>query len=457
MITIIEPKRHIIGLLSKPKDKDNVNFRLMRYILKVECDGVCLLHNVITGQLVVLDELEKDVLKQLPQTYTSVMEQLVDCHYLVPQDFDEHRQVKNIRYILQKMHTSKQSSQIRHYTILPTTACNARCYYCFEQGVKTSTMSENIADEVVEFIASQYVEGNTVSIMWFGGEPTVAVNRIDQISKGLQKRNIRYRSTMVSNAFLFDAGMVTKAKSLWNLKRIQVAVDGVGDSYRKTKNFVNINEDPYERVMRNVELLIDNGIRVDLRMNFDLENYLQFNDLLNEVSVRFKSNNLLQVYAFPVIGDYPGSDGIVRHGNNNWLNKTTVMLNNHAREVGYYFPKRSLPYLSYIGCGASDDCAITINADGLLVECPEQFENNQAVGSVQEGIIDYESVKKWKEVADYKKCVDCVFYPKCFRLKKCSAGDNCYFSDRNEQYIITIKQEYNNWKKAHKQEDKNVV
>lgn len=453
MRTIVEPQKHINDLWSEQNNRENLNFRLMRYVLKVESDDAFLLHNVVTGQLVVLDKSEIDILNRLPLQYTSIMKQLVDGHYLVPQDFDEHRQVKNIRYILQKLYTSNQNKTIQHYIILPTTACNARCYYCFERGIKTTTLSENSANDIVEFICRQYVEGGTISIMWFGGEPTVAANRIDQISKGLHKKNIHYRSTMVSNAFLFDKEMVNRAKNLWNLKRIQIAVDGIGKTYDKIKSFINVKEDPYERVMHNVGLLIDAGIRVDLRMNFDLGNYLEFKDLLNEVSVRFGSNNLLQVYAFPVIGDYPGTDGIVHHGSDNWLNETAVMLNDYARETGLYFPNINLPYLSYMGCGATDDHAITINAEGFLVKCPEQLENGQAVGSVKDGITNHVLVQKWKEVADYQKCIDCVFYPKCFRLRKCSAGDKCYFADRNKQFVSSVKQKYIEWKKTLKQED----
>jgi len=264
--------------------------------------------------------------------------------------------------------------------------------------------------------------------------------------EGLRAKGIKYRSTMVSNAFLFDKDMVDKAKTLWNLKRIQISVDGIEKTYNKVKNYKNNKENAYERVLHNVGLLIDNEIFVDLRMNFDLSTYSEFEKLLDEVAVRYPSNKYLQVYAFPVIGEYVDHNGNLRHGDDKWLNDTTVRLNNLARKRGLYHSKNELPKLSYHGCGADDDHAVTINARGLLVECPERFEDDQRVGSVTEGITDLITVQSWKEVADHHKCIDCIFFPRCFRLRKCSAGDRCYFQDRNLQFYEAVKNKYFDWK-----------
>jgi len=63
-------------------------------------------------------------------------------------------------------------NDITSYTILPTTGCNARCYYCFEHGSKVMTMTRETAGEVVRFITEHCGPKKTVAIMWFGGEPT---------------------------------------------------------------------------------------------------------------------------------------------------------------------------------------------------------------------------------------------------------------------------------------------
>ena len=116
---------------------------------------------------------------------------------------------------------------ITHYTILPTTACNARCYYCFEKGTKVETMTEQTANDVVEFIKKHH-GGEKVSILWFGGEPSLCPNRITQISNGLRVNGVKFVSQMISNGYAFDEGLVEEAVNNWNLRFIQITFDGIG-------------------------------------------------------------------------------------------------------------------------------------------------------------------------------------------------------------------------------------
>ena len=155
MITIAEPKEHIDKLWGKQKIREGETYRLMRYVLRVDHEDKVLLHNVVTGRLVVLEREEAEALETLPAAYTPAMEQLVTEHYLVPENYDEHQQAVNLRNILHKFDIAAVSNpiSITRYTILPTTACNARCYYCYEHGIPAFTMTEQIADDTIKFIA----------------------------------------------------------------------------------------------------------------------------------------------------------------------------------------------------------------------------------------------------------------------------------------------------------------
>ena len=244
MKTIVEPKESITKLLGKQQHKDTDTYRLMRYVMRVDHEDNILLYNVVTSQLVVLDKEEKKLLNNLPARYIPEMKQLIDNHYLVSESFDEHQQVVNMRFIFRKLEETKVSKDITKYTILPTTACNARCYYCFEQGVKTTKMSKETADSVIEFIASHSGDKKFVRITWFGGEPTVASDRIDQITEGLKLRGIKYLSQMTTNGYLFDEELVQKAKDLWNLEYLQICFDGTEERHNATKSFVNVHDNP---------------------------------------------------------------------------------------------------------------------------------------------------------------------------------------------------------------------
>lgn len=445
MQTIIKPQKHIYDLWSRPHVKDGEYLRQMKYVMRVDYKGRTFLHNNVTGQLIALNLEEAKIVDYLPSAYSSVLNQLIEGHFLVPIEYDEYYQVSKIREVLRKLDDAHRDNSITSYIILPTTACNARCYYCFEQGVETVTMSEQTADNVVSYITKNCGTDKKVNIEWFGGEPTVAADRIDRICKGLSENGVSYSSDMISNGYLFDEEMVARAKTIWNLKHVQISVDGVEEKYNKIKAFVYHDGSPYQRVMRNVGLLLESGIRVGLRMNFDLENHEDFYKLLDEAENRFKNKELLNVNAYPVIGEYPDKDGRIRHGSDAWFEDQYVRLNNKARSKGLYHIRRGVPFLKIIGCGADNKASATINAKGAIVRCPEQFDDTQITGNVIQGITDINMVNSWRNPSNYNKCRDCIFFPTCVKLKKCSASNHCLFQDRNHLYEDAVKTSIDNW------------
>lgn len=442
MVTIVAPKKIIDDLWSKPKARDGVTFRLMRYVLRVDYDGKVLLHNAVTGKLAVLNQDETKALNNLPMSYDPVIEALVDDHYIVSEDYDECQQVMNLRTVLRKLKGLKYK-QITTYTILPTTACNARCYYCFEHGVKPVTMTEQTASQLVEFIANNCGVKKVANIVWFGGEPSIASNRIDQICEGLRAKGITYHSTLITNGYIFDEALVDKAVSLWNVEALQICVDGVGDTYNTIKAYVTTGDNPYERVMRNIGLFLDKGILTELRMNFDIDNYHEFVLLAKDVVNRFGRSEKLHLGFHPVIGEYKGPNGKISHGTDSWFSEKMVELREISRNYGLDRSVYHLPSLKFNACSACDTRAITIRADGGLVKCPEHFGDEEVIGSVQTGIVNYELAASWNEYIDYPMCMDCRFFPNCLRLKKCSNKGYCHkFRDYLLRFEETVKSEY---------------
>lgn len=444
MQSIVDPKAQIWNLWSRLDDKKNKSYRLMNYVLCVNYKGTVLLHNVVTGQLVILDQSEADLVKALPVKYDRSIEQLIDSHYLVPVDFDEHILVKNIRRVFRLLDSS-QNRPVISYTIYPTTGCNARCYYCFEQGTKHITMSSQTAEDAVAYIVSHCGEDKRVHITWFGGEPTLATNRIDQICNGLRKNGIEYHSDMVTNGYLLDSGIVQRASELWNLYHVQISVDGTEVNNNYIKNFINPSNNPYRRVLDNIELLIEKKIHVSIRMNFDIGNYTDFADLVKEVSEKYNKSRFVDIYATPVLGEHMNREGKVIHGNDDWLIQKNVELNDIARKAGISKPIHGLPSLAFCGCSAEDDSYTVIGADGSLARCLELFDGENAVGTITEGVKNKQLLQSWKQIADFEKCVKCTYFPMCIKMQNCPAGERCYHLDRNKQIIQSVCNKYDEY------------
>lgn len=427
MRTVVEPQQHIAALWSKPQVIDGETFRMMRYVLRVDHESKVLLHNVVTGQLVILDHDEANMVEVLPKVYSPIMEAMVSSHFLVPENYDEHTQVKTMRSIIRKLGESQGTRDITSYTILTTTACNARCYYCFEHNVRTMTMSEKTANDVIDFIAAHCGNNKKVSITWFGGEPTLALNRIDQICLGLRSHDIDYMSKITTNGYLLDEYSIHKAKDLWHLKSVNIAMDGTEKKYNSIKSYVNPKDNPYQRVMRNIGFLLKEGIHINLRMNFDMSNYDEFRYLVQELIDRFGKTPLLNVSVHQINGDNLDCEGIMRNYNEEWFSQKIPELNDIAREAGLFRKKVVLPSLVSLGCKASLGSTVTITPEGNLVRCPEQFGDDQITGNVRDGITNEKLVDSWKQLIEYQKCGVCEFYPHCIRIRNCNLDDRCCY------------------------------
>lgn len=441
MKTIVEPKERIDMLWGIQRTDEAVTYRMMRYVIRIDHNGDVFLLNVITGQLVKLNQAEAELLEKLPSAFTPAMELLIKHHFVVPNDFDEHQKVVGIRTILRKLTDQMEKPGINHITIFPTTACNARCYYCFEQGIKPETMTEQTANQVVKFI-NDHCAGKKVWIRWFGGEPTVSANRISQICEGLHQYGVEFSSKITSNGYLFDEKLIEEACSLWNLYSVMISVDGKRERYNRVKAYVNACADPYERVMKNIGLLLAHGVHVNLRMNFDKQNYLEFKDLLAEAKERFDDNPLLDVYVHQINGHYHNVDSNLVEGDEKWFSEKILELNNLSREAGLLHKKDELPKLDYRWCIAARNDSVTILPQGQLVSCPERVSPDQYKGDLTHGINNPEQICYWKQFADYKRCWDCCLFPECVKILNCAGKDRCLYKmermDRIKKLVCNL-------------------
>lgn len=432
MKTILPAKGYVAQLWGHPKPKDAV-YRFMKYLLRIEVDDGLLLHNTVTGQLIHLTNEEKGLLLDLPVKPMEAIKELVADHFLVPEDFDEYSSVKQLRRILQSRETGEA---INHYIILPTTFCNARCFYCYESDYPRVHMSAETADKLIQYIA-EHRQGKDVVINWFGGEPLVGVKRIDQISQGLKDRGIPYTSSMISNSYLFDEEMVTRAAELWKLERIQITLDGPEEVYNRVKAYTNATENPYQRVLRNAELLVNKGIRVNFRLNLGLHNTEDIRILIEELGKRYSGKPLFSGY-LSVIYEGEGYEPVERS-----LDETIQLmrmmdeLTARMKELKITHEKWKAPELEFKQCIADNPHALVVQPDGGFCKC--EHENIlDSFGNLDDGILDPQKPLKWKESIEMSDhCSECPVYPACFKLRYCADADRKCVDEYVTRFIST--------------------
>lgn len=118
-------------------------------------------------------------------------DELICAQFLVPSDKDECAYYNEISALMRAFNRKKG---IKSYTILPTFRCNARCIYCYEEGVTQTTMTPETVEQVIRFIVSTHA-GKKAKITWFGGEPLLGEGIIDRICEGLREAGFRSSSS----------------------------------------------------------------------------------------------------------------------------------------------------------------------------------------------------------------------------------------------------------------------
>lgn len=426
----------------KLKDGD---YRLYQYVLRTECqDGTLLLNNV-SGELVLLTPEETKCVDSLPHSRTELMTDLIRRHFLVTVDYDDKKSVDQLRNIFGILNKKRD---ITHYHILPTSNCNARCFYCYEHSMPRENMSEETGFKVIEFIENHCGENREITLDWFGGEPTLGAERIDQICNGLREKQIVFTSLMISNGYLFTDEMIYKAIEDWKLTDIQITLDGTEEVYNRTKAYVKAENNPYHTVIDNITKLASQKIHVVIRLNLDCHNMNDLEVLIDELSARFSHNQYINVYVAIIhknLGTAP-----IRHDvcDEQRLEMTWNRLQNRLLHEGLRHSKEDLPRLEYNFCMAGDDSTVLITPLGNLAKCEHRIYDS-VVGSIDTGIEYQNEVESWKKKKIWDRCLKCIFYPNCYVLERCSIARKCTESSIERgilKKLESMKKSYHMWK-----------
>ncbi len=371
-------------------------------------------------------ELEKNMYESIfeKNDYEKYPEEVSSLHemgFLIDDDYDELSYLESLRCMT--LEANKTSPT--YYIICPTTGCNARCYYCFEKGVKQKKMTKKTAEAVADYIIANHDDEHLV-IQWFGGEPLLEPKIISLIVDKLHKNGVKFDSKIITNGSLLNDEIVKKAVNEWNVKIIQITIDALYNEYNEIKNYYNI-DNPFELVMNNIQRCLDNNINVRIRINFNpLENdkAIKTVDYLKD---RFGSDKNFFVYLAPIDSkDIPSITDEFKNQRKHPLielldaEKDYCSFGNYDKRVEegtkydailrkYYLTP--IPTSCYGGCKSS----LTIDSSGNIFDCHRLLGHEEyASGNVFTGRTNSEISKVFANpyIKD-EKCNNCKLLPLC--------------------------------------------
>jgi radical SAM protein with 4Fe4S-binding SPASM domain len=418
MEILIKPNGKMMTLLGEPSVLTNIDYRFMKYCLITDIDDGKLIFNGLSRALIFLRNDELELIGNVNQ-----YEFLYKNYFLVPEEFNEQKVTDEIRLKLQKPVDSVYLDHPVSFTILTTTKCNARCFYCYELKSKHKHhMSEETALKVADYITK--VAGNkNINLQWFGGEPLFNLKVIDTITQIVRDRGYSFTSSFTTNGYLFDKDLVLKAKNIWNTQSVQITVDGTESVYNKAKNYIYKNVNPYKKVLNNIAILLNNGIQVTLRLNLDFYNCENLKELSHEIHSRFENHPKLDIYAWPI---FEMDDNIKSKDEHIAIFEKLKEVEELLISYNYFKGNSPKSGIAYFQCMADEGNSVLITPDGDLGTC-EHFIDSYFWGNVTNPENkNFDNLHIWRL---YEKplhiCDDCPLYPSCIRPSVCKEMGKC--------------------------------
>lgn len=255
------------------------------------------LYNAMSNCLIQVDEAHYRFLQLLesePSSAgngfdTSFISLLTEKHILVEQGENE----KLLMLKQYKKNCNCYGQRDLSLTICPTLACNFDCSYCFEHSqLDKAVMSYETIENLTAFIREKAVSGKT-SIIWYGGEPTLAFDTIDTITKKISASGVKLENAqLVSNGFLLDEKRLDALDDL-KITNIQITLDGPQETHDRRRKLLN-GKPTYEKIISNIDRLVNSSFTgsCDIRVNIDKTNMDAFVPFRKDILKRYSGKKI---------------------------------------------------------------------------------------------------------------------------------------------------------------------
>jgi uncharacterized protein len=141
-----------------------------------------------------------------------------------------------------------------HLIVLPTEACNFRCTYCYE-GFVLGKMKSEVVQGLKNFIGRRAPILDRLDLSWFGGEPLLALDVVEDVLRHAQTLRERYRridvsSDMTTNGYTLRPSVFRRLLRL-GLTKYQISLDGPREHHDRMR--LRCNAGPtFDRIWDNL-------------------------------------------------------------------------------------------------------------------------------------------------------------------------------------------------------------
>lgn len=363
-----------------------------------------------------------------------IVKKLYELGFLVDNDFSESS-------IIEKLREADAAEDTQTVTIFSTNDCNARCYYCFEDGIQKNEMTRDTAEQIIKFICS-YFPHKKLQIQWFGGEPLMAMDIICFITEGLHRHGYQLSTHITTNGSYITQDVINFFKRKYESVSFQITIDEIGMKYANIKRYVDIpKEKAYDHVINACKLVLENELYLSIRINFLPQKFEDAKLIYSHLYQTFENikTGFLRIYMSPITLSEDCSScssnevsstlflELLRFQyEHNTGRFTSIEERVQLLQSFYLKPKSSF-------CGATRRYNLVITAEGKIYKCHRFVKykgDKYVVGDIWRGVDkDKEAYKDFSDIRiKDAQCKNCRALPIC--QEGCLAVRKLYGKER---------------------------
>ena len=389
-------------------------------IILEEDDGGVLLFNCISCSFTRLNKENYDCYLKIishdpcinvsdPKTKTLIEDLKVGC-FIVDEFIDE---LSMLKFKHESIRFAKNHMTI---TILPTTACNFKCKYCFEGFQKHDYLSRELEDCIYKYVDDSLTKGGRLRVTWFGGEPGLAIDSVYRLSQKFfemsLKKNIIFSSLCVTNGYSINRDVAAKLVK-YGLNAMQITLDGPREVHNMRRPLKN-GSGTYDTIINNLKD-IAGIIPIYLRTNIDKDNVDCFPRLLDEL----EENGLRENVIINIGNTTADTDACYVYKNNifNIHDYSEVIVGLYELLVKRKFKiDAMIPSLHFVNCSSICSHGFFIYANGDIYKCVGFFgHESECIGNIRNSDKLNNNLAKWLAWDPFSNeyCRDCTIFPFC--------------------------------------------
>jgi uncharacterized protein len=407
-----------------------MKYNISRYLNVVDLGDSALLFNGVNGCLDELTGKPADILREgdparLETLGPAEIETLLKRgHITTLSPEEELTRFKGFSGALHK--NLEKSSNYGGIMLLMSYNCNLACKYCYQQehrphkskAVMTTELVENIFEKNL-FKIIPGADHKHFKVSFYGGEPFLPSNEaVVRKALGYAKK-YGMRADAISNATMVDLMPDVFGEGPGFVNQVQVSFDGSKELH-DTSRVPITGEATYEKIVKNVAMLLERKTHVSIRLNLDRRTLASVPRLIQDLKDRnILGNKYANIYASPLhdnIAKVDATDFMDMVDLSSQVFSLGIDLEHpvslRANELSRLFRlKKGFGLLRTCSCMQTMQRTLVVDPFGDLYACFEEAGYPQyRVGNVSDSGVEFfplHDTYKARHIANMEDCLKC--------------------------------------------------